>query len=175
MLALLAGCATPPPPEALPYRFAIGSFNDSRPPEQTATDTPFPFDQTTFMRSLQQAMPYALFGSEDARLNLSLTHYEATHYATSYAVSMVMDMTGTDQHGRTVAAQPLMCSAVQHRGFELADYAQQVWSDKNLNALTPAAREQTMWQQVFATCVRNLAEQFGKTLVASQTARKDVR
>lgn len=173
-MGTLAACATPPAPDPLPYRFAIGGFRDSRPAEETATPAPFSFDQQALLRGLQHAMPYTLFGSEDATLTLDLTHYEATHYADSYAISMVMEMTGVDQYGRDINHVPLMCSSVQRRGFELADYAQQVWQQKTLNALTPEARDQKMWQQVFGACVRDMAGQFGKALVASQTMRKDM-
>lgn len=178
MLALplgLAACVPPPQPAPLPYRFSIGKFEDKRTPEQLGDITPYQFSQPAFLVELRKAMPYTLFGSEDASLNLGLTHFEATTFDDSYALSMVMEVEGSDQYHRTMASQPLMCSAVENRGFELDEYAQQVWKDKNLQALTPAAREQKVWDKLFSACVRHLANQFGQVLVQQQTATERTR
>lgn len=166
----LSACVPPPQPAPLPYRFSIGKFDDKRTAEQMGDISPYQFSQTAFLTELRKAMPYTLFGSEDASLRLGLTHFEATTFDDSFALSMVMEVEGADQYNRKLASQPLMCSAVENRGFELDEYAQQVWQDKNLQALTPAAREQKMWDKLFSTCVRHLAGQFGQVLVEQQTA-----
>lgn len=134
--------------------------------------TGFPFKQAAFLQELRNQMPYTVFGSEDASLHLSLTHYEATSYNGSYALSMVFSMRGKDQYQRELTSPTIMCSAVQRRGFEAADYAQQVWDDKNLYALTPQARDQKMWHRVFGQCVASLAEQFGQAMTADALAGK---
>ncbi|MCP5405442.1 MAG: hypothetical protein H6922_04380 [Pseudomonadaceae bacterium] len=172
---LLAACATPSAPQPLPYRFSMGAFTDERSSEELALPQTFPFSQAMFFNQLRKVMPYSIFGSAEAALDVAMTHYEATRYGDSYAVSMVMEMRGRDAYARGLLKKPFMCSAVAHRGFELDDYAQQVWTDKNLTALTPAAREEKMWHQVFSTCVRDLADQFGSALVAAQTAKGAIR
>lgn len=170
--ALLAACSPPKQVDPLPYRFSIGGFSDARTAENKSTMTPFPFRQAAFFKELRSQMPYTVFGSEEASLHLSLTHYEATTFQNSFALSMVFSMRGIDQHRRDVTAPTIMCSAVERRGFEAADYAQQVWADKNLHALTPEARDQKMWQRVFSACVANLAEQFGQALTADGLSPK---
>lgn len=168
----VSACVPPKPIQPLPYRFSIGSFTDGRPEENRTMPTPFPFRQATFFNEIRQEMPYTLFGSEEAALHLTLTHYEATSFQDSYALSMVFAMKGTDQYKRDLTSPTIMCSAVERRGFEGADYAQQVWDDKNLYALTPEAREQKMWERVFGRCVRSLAEQFGQAMLSDGTAPK---
>jgi hypothetical protein len=173
-LALVLGACVPPKPqEPLAYRFSVASFKDVRKPEDKGLPTPFPFRQAAFFQELRNQMPYTLFGSEDAGLHLTLTHYEATSHNGSYALSMVFGMKGTDQHRREITSPTIMCSAVQRRGFEAADYAQQVWDDKNLYALTPEARDQKMWDRVFSACVESLAEQFGQAMLADGVAPKE--
>lgn len=156
----------------MPYRFAIGSFSDGRSAQNKGMASPHPFRQAAFFQELRDQMPYTVFGSEDASLHLTLTHYEATSYNGSYALSMVFSMRGKDQYHREITSPTIMCSAVERRGFEAADYAQQVWNDKHLYALTPQARDEKMWKRVFGACVANLAEQFGQAMTSDSVAPK---
>lgn len=171
IVVVVGACAPPPRMEPLPYRFTIRQFADARPAAAYNQATAqYPFTQKEFLENLRAAMPYSMFGSEDAGLALTLTHYEATHYNDSFAVSMVMEMHGTDQYARPLAKRPIMCSSVEGRGFELDDYAQQVWADKNLDSLSSQERDRKMWQRVFGACVRELADKFGQIVVQQQTA-----
>lgn len=167
---MLAGCAVQPPLEPLPYRFGVARVLDGRDQAQLELPAVYPFSQTGFLKSLRGALPYGLFGSETATLSLTLTHYQSTVFHDSFALSMVVQMDGEDNYGRKLVGQPVMCSSVMSRGYELNEYAQQVWKDKNLNSLTPAAREQKMWQRVFDTCVQELGRKFGQALAQQQNA-----
>ncbi|MFZ2587264.1 MAG: hypothetical protein WAZ18_04000 [Alphaproteobacteria bacterium] len=168
-LLTLTACAPPPQPMPLPYRFTVGSITDARSEAELTDPMPYGFNQTTFLQNLRKAMPYTLFGSENASLNLTLTHFETTTFDDSFALSMAMKVEGVDAYNRPLAHKPIMCSEVQNRGFELDEMAQQVWADKNTVALTPQARNAKMWDKLFDACVRNLADQFGQVLVQQQT------
>ena len=169
---LTAACVPPPEPMPLPYRFSIGRFDDKRSADQFGQPAPYQFSQPVFLQELRCAMPYILCGGGDASLHLALTHFEATKFENSHALSLPFQVEGVDSPNRPLASRPIMCSEVQGQGFELDEYAQQVWQDKNLRALTPTARDQTMWGKLFKACVRNLAGQFGQAIVNQDPVRR---
>lgn len=138
---------------------------------------PYAFDESEFINSLHSQMPYTLFGSESAKLRLSLKHYATSSFEGSYAVSMVVEMDGTDAWERPLAKREVACSQVVRRGFELGDYADSMMKETTVqgmtHALTTEAREAKMWQLAFNQCVRELGEQFGQAVVAQQIRGKD--
>jgi hypothetical protein len=172
MAIWLGGCAAEQQVTPLAYRFSIAKLEDGRSSEEMQSPVKYPFDQQEFITAMGAGLPYSIFGSAPAGLDLTLTHYEATSFNGSYAVSMVFKMSGKDAQERGLARRTVMCSSVQQRGFELLDYGQQVVEDKNLESLTPEARDRKMWHRVFDACVQELARKFGQALVETQTMPK---
>ncbi len=165
-----------PLPSPSPYNFTLASFEDMRDPNDLDKwQSPFVFRTMQFMQSWQQIWPTATFAQEPAKLSLVLRNYASSKSPTNdYAVSMVMDMSGTDQYGRKLGSTTGQCSVVMHKGFdldELAVAAQE--TGEGCRALTPCARDARMWRMVTTNCVRQLAGQFSQVVHTNGAMSKE--
>lgn len=167
VVATLTACAAKPQPIApLPYRFTFASFEDTRTEEAKSDPRQIgqPFQPRRFVQSLRTAMPATLFGSMDARLAVNLKHYEITSFQNHYAMSIVAEIGGTDIHDRPLVKETCACSQVDKEGFMLADYATQVYAERNLHGLTLEGRAASMWQKLYDACVQELVTQYAIAL-----------
>lgn len=171
LAGVVAGCAPLPTPTVGPwgYEFALGRFVDARTPDDARMMESAPFTVERFMTAWTQAVARTPFANAPARLDVTLKRYEATQSGRAFAVSMNVTLKGRDMAGKTLTEKELTCSAVETRGFELGDFAQQVAAQGNLTPLTQNVRDATMWQKVMTTCVRELATSFGTALNAGLT------
>jgi hypothetical protein len=176
-LSLLAGCADEigktlgtriePLPSPSPYRFTLGSFEDLRDKQDADKwQSPFVFRTSQFMQSWQSVWPTATYGEQPASLSLALRNYASSKSgANDYAVSMVMDMRGTDQYSRPLGTTTGQCSVVMHKGFNLDELAMATQTKgEGCRALAPCAQDARMWRMVFTNCVRQLTGQFSQAI-----------
>ena len=94
-----------------------------------------------------------------------LKHYEVTQFDGSYALSMVVNMSGVDSYGRPLAAKDIACSEVTKEGFTLDTYVTQVIEQKNLSPLTMDGRARTIWQTMYDGCTRQLVEDYAQAVL----------
>lgn len=172
----VSGVHIEPEPSPSPYRFALTSFEDMRDPQDNDKwQSPFVFRTTQFMQSWQQVWPTATFAQEPAKLALVLRNYASSKSPTNdYAVSMVMEMTGTDQYGRKLGHTTGQCSVVMHAGFILDELAVAVQeTGEGCRALTQCSRDTRMWRMVTTNCVRQLAGQFSQAIHTNGVISKE--
>lgn len=164
---LLAGCADRPKP-ASPwgYDFALGHFKDIRPHDDVMLmDNVYPFRADNFMASWRKQTQSNLFAHDDARLDVLLRDYVATHSGKSYAMTMQMTLRGRNSDGQVVAETPARCNVVMREDPRaMADFVQQVAWKHGLNPLTTPSLDATMWQKVWDACISDLTVQFSEAL-----------
>lgn len=171
-LAVLAGCATPPPPAPLPYHFTLADISDGRlTPEQGGPDPLFeayPFDAQAIALSFTNNLAAPVYSAREAQLHLKVTHYQATTSDGGWAISMAMEGYAVDDSPkpRTVGMFNARCSQVEREGFALDAFATDSWKQKSLKPLTPDGRNTRMFAMALNNCTRELARQFGASVAA---------
>ena len=187
--AVLMGCtASVPAVGPWGYDFTVVRVEDARPNDDVMLMSSLPFTSQKLIEAWQRAVPRPGWGAQPAELALRVTHYQATHSGTSYALSLKADMVGRagdpapsyrPEH-RPIVAQVAGQCAVQgttSRGSGQSALAKQVIgintpqggtqsAPTGLAALTEAGRDATLWEDLWTQCTAQLATQLGNALLA---------
>jgi hypothetical protein len=168
-MAGLAGCATTPAPDVLPYRFAVAGVVDARAADHDPLYDQYEFDAREMNADFSKLLAGSVFGGRDATLYLKLLRYRASMDNGSYALSMTVEGKALDDstRPRDVGHFVAGCDRIEHGGVaSLATYAGTMWQDRTLDPLTQEGRDRSMWHKAFDGCVGDLVTRFKQALLA---------
>ena len=147
----------------LPYTFQVSHFVDRRPvsTEQNLADTliqreKYPFMREYFLKRLVKSInTRGLYEYDPAFLNLTLKDYAAVEDGKEKIVSFYVDVTAVDENEKVLASGLYSCLKTTRQEFDLHGVLNDVMEGKD----TSAARENKVWQKLYAGCLEDVAHQ----------------
>lgn len=189
-VVMLNGCvAAGPAVGPWGYDFTVVRVEDARPNDDVMLMAATPFTSQKLIEAWQRAVPRPGWGAQPAELAMRVTHYQATHSGSSYALSLKADMVGRagepapsyrPTHIPIVAQVSGQCAVqgVSGRGRGQTALAKQVIgintpqggaqsAPTGLAALTVEGRDATLWEELWTQCTAQMATQLGNALLAA--------